>query len=261
MTAAPDPETQDRQRHGLRFDAAADDYEQGRPGYPPETIAEVAAALALPADATVLEVGAGTGKLTRVLTGQFRRVVAVEPLAGMRQVLTDTVPAAEVRAGTAEELPLADGSADAVFVASALHWFDLPRALAEMARVLRPGGGLVLAWHENAEGLEPALPEEARALVQEAFAEGGEPGGPRLQRLDWRAALAASPFAEPQGTEVAQEMLLDHHAVVANVLSISSVAGLPEQRRAALRARLREAVPASRYRRRLRLRLYWTRRG
>jgi len=95
----------------------------------------------------VVDLAAGTGKLTRDLARRFQMVMAIEPLAGMREQLASAVPAALAMAGTAERMPLPDASADAVFVAQAFHWFDGRRALDEIARVLKPGGGLALLWN------------------------------------------------------------------------------------------------------------------
>src|SRR6266404_2443040 len=120
-----------------------EDYERGRPGWPPEVI-ELAA---LPPTATVLDLGAGTGKLTRLLVSAFDRVVAVEPAEAMRRLLVTFCPEAEALAGTAQEIPLPDDSVDAVLAAQAFHWFEDEHALAEIARVLRPGGALVLMWN------------------------------------------------------------------------------------------------------------------
>ena len=112
-----------------------DDYERGRPGWPPDVV-DVPRLLS---SAKVLDLGAGTGKLTRLLVPAFRRVVAVEPQDAMRRVLEAVCPEAEAHAGNAAEIPLGDASVDAVFVAQAFHWFDNESALAEIARVLRPG--------------------------------------------------------------------------------------------------------------------------
>src|SRR5271154_6006219 len=124
------------------FGAIADDYDRYRPGPPEEAVTWL-----LPPGATdVLEVGAGTGAMTRRLVEQVSHVRAVEPDDRMRAVLAQTVPQAEVVAGSAEEIPAADSSFDAVFVASAWHWVDEERAVPEVARVLRPGGWLSLVW-------------------------------------------------------------------------------------------------------------------
>ena len=114
------------------------------PTYPPAVLD----VLPLAADAEVLDLGAGTGKLTRVLAERYRRVVAVEPLDGMRAILEEVVPSARSFAGTAESLPLEDASVDGVFAAQAFHWFANDEAVGEIARVLRSGGVLALIWNE-----------------------------------------------------------------------------------------------------------------
>ena len=129
------------------FRTAAEEYERGRPGYPAEAIDVLVRELDLGRRCVVVDLGAGTGKLTRDLTERFEHVIAIEPLAEMREQLARAVPAAEALAGAAEDIPLPDASADAVFVAQAFHWFDGRRALDEIARLLRPRGGLGLLWN------------------------------------------------------------------------------------------------------------------
>lgn len=125
------------------FGAVAQAYERARPEYPPGAVTWLAGAD--PCD--VVDLGAGTGKLTRQLVALGHRVTAVEPLPEMRAELERSVPGAQARAGSAEEMPLPAGCADVVTVAQAFHWFDQPVALAEIARVLRPGGTLGLVWN------------------------------------------------------------------------------------------------------------------
>src|SRR5204862_961160 len=141
---------------GAAFRSVAGDYERGRPGYPPAALDHLARELGLRPGSTVLDLGAGTGKLTRDLARRVRRVIAVEPLDEMRAVIERSLPSIEAARGTAERIPLEAGMVDAVFVAQAFHWFDGRRALTEIARVLRPGGGLALIWNstpwENREG-------------------------------------------------------------------------------------------------------------
>jgi SAM-dependent methyltransferase len=127
------------------FGAAVEAYERARPGYP-----DAAVDWLLPAGArTVLDLGAGTGKLTRSLVARGLDVVALEPLTEMRETLAATVPEARPLAGTAEDIPLPDASVDAITVAQAWHWVDPDRATAEAARVLRPGGTLGLIWNRR----------------------------------------------------------------------------------------------------------------
>ena len=148
------------------FDRAAVEYERARPGYP----AALLDLLPLGPEAEVLDLGAGTGKLTRVLVARYRRVVAVEPLDGMRAILEQVVPGAESLAGSAEAIPVADASVDAVFAAQAFHWFANDEAVAEIARVLRPGGLLALVWNESTD--PSPLPEAYRAYLHRLHALG-----------------------------------------------------------------------------------------
>src|SRR4051812_36765553 len=117
----------------MSFGGAAEDYAGGRPSYPPDAIAWV-----LPSGAQrVLDLGAGTGLLTEQLLAVGMDVIAVEPSADMRAHIAG---AAEVLDGTAETIPVPDASVDAVVAGQAFHWFDVPRAMREIARVLRPRG-------------------------------------------------------------------------------------------------------------------------
>jgi len=125
------------------FDRAAEVYERARPGYPDAAIDWL-----VPGDAhTVLDLGAGTGKLTRALVARGLDVVAVDPSPKMLEQLSAAIPGATVHEGTAEDIPLADASVDAVLVAQAWHWVDQDAALPSVARVLRPGGTLALVWN------------------------------------------------------------------------------------------------------------------
>ena len=134
------------------FQAGADAYERGRPSYPDEAIAFTVEMLGLDAAATVVDLGAGTGKLTRLLVPSGARVVAVEPVEGMRRKLVELAAGAvRVLDGTAEAIPLPNGSADAVVVGQAFHWFAGAPALREIHRVLCPDGRLALLWNVRDE--------------------------------------------------------------------------------------------------------------
>lgn len=136
----PDGGRASRAERARSFGRVAAEYERGRPGYPPEAIEWLLGARPL----EVLDLGAGTGKLTQALLTAGHRVTAVEPLDEMRAILSSRLPAARALAGSAEHLPLADASVDAVAVGSAFHWFEESAALAEISRVLRPAGVLGL---------------------------------------------------------------------------------------------------------------------
>jgi ubiquinone/menaquinone biosynthesis C-methylase UbiE len=234
------------------FDRAAEDYERGRPGY-----AEAALdALGLPTDAHVLDLAAGTGKLTRQLVRRFERVVAVEPLDGMRKLLAQLVPEAEVRRGTAEDIPLEDAEVDAAFVGEAFHWFTGPLALVELARVLHPGGTLAILFNQSDGGFEPALPEafwetfRARALEKDA--------AQRVGSGIWREAFPG-PFEELREASFPNPFRVDRDGLLAHVASWSMVAALPDEERASLVSDLGELVPEGEYALELRTELYWTR--
>jgi SAM-dependent methyltransferase len=175
------------------FGAAAATYERGRPSYPSRAIDW----LLPPGARRVLDLGAGTGKLTRLLRGRGLDVVAVEPSAGMREQLTRSVSGAEVQAGTAEDIPLDDGSVDAVLVAQAWHWVDPRRAVPEVARVLIPGGQLGLLWNvrDEREDWVGQLGRIIHGDHSQDMASTAPPVGPPFgpaERLDveWRSHLA-----------------------------------------------------------------------
>lgn len=131
----------------LSFGSEAAAYERGRPSYPPEAIDWL-----LPEGAhNVLDLGAGTGKLTTRLVERGLDVIAVDPIPEMLELLSNSLPDTPALLGTAEEIPLADNSVDAVLVAQAWHWFDPERAVKEVSRVLRPGGRLGLVWNTRDE--------------------------------------------------------------------------------------------------------------
>ena len=211
-------------RYRMSFDAAAEAYEAARPPYADAAVEWVAERLPL---GRVLDLAAGTGKLTRQLVALGADVVAVEPGEGMRAVFARAVPGVEVLAGAAEEIPLPDASVDAVTVGQAFHWFMPEEALREMHRVLRPGGGFALLWnvwdeqdpvlHAVSELQAPLRP--AAAGRSRSWHETDDPGlfGPRAERTfrhtrtmsaDAIVAWTASTSAVLEASEADRERVL-----------------------------------------------------
>jgi ubiquinone/menaquinone biosynthesis C-methylase UbiE len=223
-------------RQGFAKDPAA--YERGRPGYPPETIAWLTDRLGLGPGRVVLDVGAGTGKLTRALSGSGARVLAVEPLDQMRAVLERTAPEAQALAGTAEALPVTDATVDAIVVAQAFHWFDTPAALAEFDRVLRPGGKFALVWNRRRteEPLQRAIDE-----IMEPYHD----DSPRHRRSAWRERLErVGRFVAAEEFELPFEQRLDTAGLVDRVVSTSFIAALDDATRADVVDRVRRLAEA-----------------
>ena len=176
--------TQDssKEAHARSFGTAAATYERGRPPYPPEALDWL-----LPGGAgRVLDLGAGTGKLTRQLAGRGLDVVAVEPLEGMREQLSQVLPGTPVLDGSAEHIPLPDGSVDAVLAAQAWHWVTPERAAPEVARVLVPGGTLGLVWNERDDAepwvteLNRIVDELGQKMAADAMRAGNDHDHPRV---------------------------------------------------------------------------------
>ncbi len=222
-----------------RFASIADEYERGRPDYPPAVVGVLAAELALKQGARVLDLAAGTGKLTRALLAGGLDVVAVEPQAPLREVLAASIGGERVRDGLAEAIPLEDRSVDAVTVSDAMHWFDHAPALAEIARVLRPGGGLCVVWtipdwsgaswgHELGTMIAALRPEH--------------PGfdGPRWQDV----AGASGRWAEPRTIRVTSARAASPERIVDHIASMSWVAAMPEPERAERLDQIRALIDA-----------------
>jgi SAM-dependent methyltransferase len=219
------------------FDRAAAEYERTRPDYPDAVLER----LPLPADATVLDVGAGTGKLTRVLARRYARVIAVEPLDGMRAILQRVVPEAEALAGRAEEIPLPDTSVDAVFAGQAFHWFATDEAMAEIARVVRPGGVFCLIWNEGDAARETPLPQPYLDYLDELRAERQAKGEP------FKDVIARGPFGEVHEYAVPHDHVLDRQGLLDNARSVSWIASRPDDEHKRVLERLGELLPEGTY--------------
>ncbi|MEA2272122.1 MAG: hypothetical protein QOI98_830, partial [Solirubrobacteraceae bacterium] len=206
------------------------------PEYPAAAIDWLADELRLDEEATVVDLAAGTGKLTRALVPRAGRVIAVEPVTEMRAKLTERSPTVEAIEGTAESMGLPAGCAEAVTVGQAFHWFDGDRSLAEIHRVLRPGGALGLIWNRR------DLSHPVHHALQEMLAE-HRLDTPAERSEGWRDAFGRTslftPLVErhfPHAQEVDADLLVDR------VASTSFVSGLPEAARTPFLADVRALV-------------------
>jgi len=218
----------------LTFGAHADEYERARPEWP-----EAAARWLVPEGADlVVELGAGTGKLTRAVAALGVRVVAVEPDRRMLAVLRGL--GLEGVEGSAEAIPFADGVADGVVAGSSLHWFELELALAEIHRVLRPGGRFGFGWNHR-DDRHPAIARMGEAV----YAAQARTAGPRWRSRDWPAELTASGLFRDVEHELFEHVHeLPREALRDHLLSYSSVAALPEDERRRVVAGVAAALDA-----------------
>ena len=220
------------------FDRAAAVYERSRPSYPAEAVALVVRAAGIGPGRRVVDLAAGTGKFTRLLVPTGAELVAVEPVAGMRAQLDAAVPGIEVLDGTAENLPLPDESVDAVVCAQAWHWFDGAAALAEVRRVLRPGGALAVVFN---------IRDESIAWVRRLTEITEFYTTKRPHHRDSRAAFAATVAADGGYGEVAvasfrHAQILDEDGLVERMASQSNIATMDDDERDRILDAVRQLV-------------------
>jgi SAM-dependent methyltransferase len=223
-----------------QFAEVAAAYERGRPEYAPAVVGAITAELRIPAGGRVLDLAAGTGKLTGALLGAGLDVIAVEPQAQLRDLLASRVGAERVLDGVAEAIPLSDASVVAVTVADAVHWFDHKVAFGEIARVLRPGGGLAVLSAVPDWGNAPWAHEVGTLMA------GLRPDHPHFDGPPWQDAVrAAGGWTAPREVRVTTsqpagpDQLLDYFA------SLSWIAALPEDQRAETLAQAGAIIRAS----------------
>lgn len=215
------------------FGATADEYERARPEYSTEAVDRLVQELEIGRRCTVLDLGAGTGKLTRQLVPTGARLVALEPIEAMRHQLSEVVPGVEVVAGTAEETPLRDETFDAVVAGQAFHWFDGDRALPEIHRVLRRHGRLGLLWNVRDESV-PWVRELTRIIKPH------EGNAPREYRHEWQAAFSRNgQFGTLHRLRFAHQQRLDADGLIQRVASMSFIAVLPPADRERVFAQVR----------------------
>lgn len=219
------------------FEAAVEHYRRGRPGYPDDAVRYLVHALEIGDERDVVEIGAGTGKFTELIVHTGARIVAVEPVPGMREALERNCPTVTVRDGTAEDIPLPDRIADAVVVAQAFHWFDGKRALPEIHRILRRNGRLGMIWNVRDESTDWA--ERLTAIFDRLAG----PGAPRYRSGEWRRAFDATDLFGPLHHSVAYHVHeITREAFMDRVMSVSYVASASDAEREAALAGIEEML-------------------
>ncbi len=217
------------------YTTSAETYVRGRPSYPPDAVAWLRQTLALGAGKSVIEVGAGTGKFLPLLMETGAEIIALEPVEAMRAEIAKKF-AIHVMGGTASQIGLDDASVDAVVCAQAFHWFATPEALAEMRRVLKPGGVLGLIWNSR----DTAIPwVAAMGEIVDAY----EGDTPRYHSGNWRQVFPARGFvalrerrAYHTHTGNPEQVIIDR------AMSTSFIAALSDDERAQVRRRLRALI-------------------
>jgi SAM-dependent methyltransferase len=226
------------------FDSGAHAYDRARPSYPPDAVAWLVDALALRTGTRCCDLAAGTGKLTALLAPTGASLLAIEPVEGMGALLRQAVPGVPLVAGTAEALPLAAASLDAVTIAQAFHWFDADRAFGELARVVRPRGRVGLVW--NARDRSVDWVDTLWSIMDRVE-----------KRAPWRdhERWADSALGDRHGFGPLHEATFEHtqtltvDGVVERFASVSHVAVLPQDQQDAVLDEVRDVLathPATR---------------
>lgn len=209
-------------------------YQSARPDYPHSAVAFLVDSLGIDDDAHVLDLGAGTGIFTGQLMPFCAHITAVEPTSGMRSVLSRRLPEVTVLDGRDVDIPLESGSVDCVVVAQAFHWFDAPRAMEEIHRVLVDGGRLGLLWNERDETV-PWVADLGRAMRWPA-------DQPYEVGRDFSTVLASGPFVNIERRKFTHRQFLDHEGLMQRVLTTSYIAVLDEDERASVMNDVKKVV-------------------
>lgn len=220
------------------FDVSSDAYERGRPEYPDDAVEFMIQELDLKEGKIVADLGAGTGKFTRSLQKSRAKIIAIEPVEGMRKKFSSVLPTIEVLSGTAESIPLEDESLDAVVIAQAFHWFKGEPALNEIHRVLKPNGKIGLIWNVRDERI-PWI------SLLTGIIDPYERGAPRYKSGEWKkvfdSTLLFSPLKHSRFGYVQTGTV---ETVVDRVGSISFIASLPSDEKEQVLTQVRDLVQA-----------------
>jgi SAM-dependent methyltransferase len=207
------------------FESASDAYDRGRPSYPAGAVAHLIDKLGITSDSRVLDLGAGTGKFTQLIFPTAANIVAVEPVSAMRKKLASLLPTLKILSGTAENIPLPDESLDAVVVAQAFHWFDGPKALPEIYRVLKSRGRLGLIWNLRDESVEWV---SKLTSITDPY----EKGAPRYKSGEWKAAFEGNSLFTPlEAAHFRHIQSVSPETVIDRIASVSFIAALPYSER------------------------------
>lgn len=210
-----------------------DAYVAARPSYHPDLVAHLAAKWG---GGVVGEIGAGTGKFTAQMVAAGLTVIAVEPVAAMREALRESCPTVDSRAGTAEDLPFDDASVDVIVASQSFHWFDHQPALREISRALKPGGHLVTVWNVRDESI-PWVAAWSSVVNQH------EGTTPRWKDMTWRRAIDDDArFAFVEDWQVPNPWPTTRDGVAARALSTSFIASLPRDEQDKVAADIRDIV-------------------
>lgn len=221
------------------FSAKADTYVRGRPDYPVEVDRWLRTELGLGKNRRVLDLGAGTGKFSKVLLATEATVVALDAVPAMLHQLTERYPEVEATLGNAEALPFEDASFDAVVCAQSFHWFATTAVLAEIRRVLRPGGHLGLIWNVRDENVGWV---SALTGIMEPF----EGDAPRYHTQQWRSLFPAEGFSPLEQQEFSNEHTgSPEQVIVDRTLSTSFIAALGAEEQSRVASQIRELIAAT----------------
>jgi ubiquinone/menaquinone biosynthesis C-methylase UbiE len=209
-------------------------YDEARPNYPEDVVEYFSATLGLTTSMHVLDLGAGSGIFSRQLQPLVGTVTAVEPSASMRESFRSSSSGMEVLDGSDISIPMGDGSVDAVFVAQAFHWFDAPRALSEIHRVLVPQGGLGLVWNERDETVEwvAALSRAMQWDTRQPYEVG----------KDFTDVITSGPFTKVERVAFAHTQLLSREGLLQRVLTTSYISAMEPAERDQLMRSVRVVV-------------------
>jgi SAM-dependent methyltransferase len=221
------------------FGADADTYARGRPDYPREVLDWLTGDLRLVGGSTALELGAGTGKFTKSLTQTGADVIAVEPVAAMVARLAAEQPGVRTVEASAQDLPLPDGSVDAVICAQSFHWFATPESLSEIRRVLKPGGTLGLIWNVRDQSID-WVAQLTRIMAPY------EGDAPRYDHGEWRRVFPAPGFGPLRQKSVAHAHTGPASRVIVDrIASVSFIAALPPEQRQSVIDELHALIAAT----------------